>query len=59
MLATSPMIKSEKDREEEVESSYSLNCLTSWEIFSIYRAWFTNLPLILGIRSLNFRNKIS
>ena len=32
---------------------------TSWGIFPIYKAWFTNLPLILGIESLNFRDKIS
>ena len=25
---------------------------TLWEIFLIYRAWFANLPLILGIKSL-------
>ena len=25
----------------------------------IYRAWFINLPLNLGIKSLNFRDKIS
>ena len=34
------------------------NCLASREISPIYRAWFVNLPLILGIKSLNFRDKI-
>ena len=32
--------------------------ITSWEISPIYKAWFANLPLILGIKSLNFRDKI-
>ena len=31
---------------------------TSGEIFMIYRVWFTNLPLILGTKSLYFRDKI-
>ena len=59
MPAASPVIKSAKDGEEEAESSRSSNCLTSKEIFPIYRAWLANLPLILGIKSLNFRGKIS
>ena len=46
------MIKSAKDGEEEAESSHSSNFFTTWEIFPIYRAWFTNLILILGIKSL-------
>ena len=47
------MIKSGKDEEVEAESSHGLNSpLTSWEIFSIYRVWFPNLSLILGIKSL-------
>ena len=48
------MIKSTKDGEEEAESSYcSKNySLTFWEIFLIYRVWFANLYLILGIKSL-------
>ena len=32
---------------------------TSWGIFPIYRACFTNLLLILGIKFLNFEDKIS
>ena len=46
------MINSTQDGEEEVESSQSWNCLslTSWGIFPIYRAWFSNLCLILGIK---------
>ena len=60
MMTTSPMIKSTKDGEEKAERFCTvLNTLTSWEIFPIYRAWFVNLPLILGIKSLNFRDKIS
>ena len=34
------------------------NSITSGEIFMIYRVWFVNLPLILGIKSLNFKDKI-
>ena len=50
--------KSGKD-EKEAESSPSWNLLTTWEILPIYRAWFTNLLLILSIKSLNFRDKTS
>ena len=47
------MIKSATNGEKETKSSYSwTNCLTSREIFLIYRAWFANLLLILGIKSL-------
>ena len=53
------MIKLAQDGEEEVESLQSWNCLTLQEIFSIYRVWFTNLLLILGIKSLNFMDKTS
>ena len=53
MPTTFSMIKSATDREKEAKSSYSLtNCLTSREIFLIYKAWFANLLLILGIKSL-------
>ena len=57
----SPMIKLAQDVEEEAERAPSWNCLTftSWGIFLIYKAQFTNLLLILGIKSLNFRDKIS
>ena len=51
--------KSGKDGEKEAESSPSWNLLTTWEILPIYRAWFTNLLLILSIKSLNFRDKTS
>ena len=60
MPAISLMIKSTKDGEEKEESFCTVsNALTSWEIFPIYRAWFVNLSLILGIKYLNFRDKIS
>ena len=52
-LPRSPMIKSAKDREEDAESSpNSIFFFTTWEVLPIYRAWFTNLLLILGIKSL-------
>ena len=52
------MIKLVKDGEEETKSFCPVsNALTSREIFRIYRAWFVNLPLILGIKSFNFRDK--
>ena len=59
MLATPPMIKSVKDGEEEAKSFSPFECPTSWEIFPIYRAWFANIPVILGIKSLDFGDKIS
>ena len=54
----SSMIKSVKDGEQEVEGSPNSNWFTTWEIFPIYRAWFTNLLLSLEKKSLNFRDKI-
>ena len=60
MSAISPMIKTAKDGEEKTESFCTVsNALASSEIFLIYRAWFVNLSLILGIKYLNFRDKIS
>ena len=57
---TSSMIKLAKEGEDEAESFFhNSNAFTSWEIFPIYRAWLVNLPLILGTKSLNFRDKIS
>ena len=61
MPTTSLMIKSAKDGEGEVESSPNWKKkieITSREIFPIYRTWFLNLSLILGIKSLNFRDRI-
>ena len=55
----SPMIKLAKDEKEEAESSHRWNPFTTWEIFPIYKAWFMNLLLIVGIKFLNFRDKIS
>ena len=57
MLTTPLMINLEKYGEEEVESFSLFECPTSWEIFPIYRAWFANLLVILGIKSLNFEDK--
>ena len=60
MPTTSPMIKSAKDGEEEAKSSHSSqSCPTSGEIFLIYRTWFFNLPIILGIKYINVRDEIS
>ena len=49
------MIKSATNGDKkEAKSSYNwINCLTSREIFQIYRAWFANILLILGIKSLH------
>ena len=46
------MIKSVKDEEEETKSSHSWSPFITREIFPIYRAWFMNPLLILGIKSL-------
>ena len=58
MSATFLIIKSAENEEEEKEFKPNLNALTLWENSLIYRAWFANLSLILGIKSLNFSNKI-
>ena len=45
-------------RKTKKKKKQKVLAFTSWEISPIYRAWFANIPLILGIESINFRDKI-
>ena len=54
------MIKSIKDGEEKAENFRTVfDALPYGRSSPIYKTWFVNLPLILRIKSLNFRDKIN